>query len=130
MKSYENNAFFWQKMDTLFLSSELNVTRVKGDRHPLYNNLIYPVDYCHLTNTSGNSESGKICVYRGSVPSNRVDAVIVAVDILKKDMDTKLLSGCSGAEEEAVLRFLNQTDFQKTILVRRGVELPGWAITE
>lgn len=130
MKLYENKAFFWQKMDTLFLSSELSVTRVKGDRHPLYNNLIYPVDYCHLRNTSGNSETGKICVYKGSASSNRVDAIIVAVDILKKDMDAKLLNGCTPAEEEAVLRFLNQTDFQKTILVRRGSDIPNWAVTE
>ncbi|NLC96682.1 MAG: Inorganic pyrophosphatase [Erysipelotrichaceae bacterium] len=130
MKSFENNAFFWQKMDTLFLSTELKVTRQKGERHPIYNNLIYPVDYCHLEGTSGNSESGLICVYKGSIDTNRIDAVVVSVDILKKDMDTKLISGCSEIEEAAVLRFLNQTDFQKTIIVRRGVELPSWAFTE
>ena len=128
MKSFENNAFFWQKMDTLFLSSQLVISKKKGEVHPLYNNLIYPVDYGYLSNTQ--SEGNNICVYKGSLASDRVNSVIVAVDILKKDLDTKLITGCTEAEEEEVLRFLNQTDFQKTIIVRRGVELPSWALTD
>ena len=128
MKSFENNAFFWQKMDTLFLSSQLVISKKKGEVHPLYNNLIYPVDYGYLTNTQ--SDVNNICVYKGSLPGDRVNSVIVAVDILKKDLDTKLITGYTEAEEEEVLRFLNQTDFQKTIIVRRGVELPLWALTD
>jgi len=45
---------------------------------------------------------------------------------LKKDIEVKLLVGCTPAEEDMILRFLNQTDFQKTILVRRGLEIPAW----
>ena len=54
----------------------------------------------------------------------------MAVDILGREMDVKVLVGCSLEEEEAVLRYLNQTDYQKTILVRKGEELPSWAQTD
>ena len=128
MKSFENNAFFWQKLDTLFLANKLVIIKEKGERHAQYQNLIYPVKYGRLSGTNGGNDN-EVSVYRGSLASDRVTAAIVAVDILKKDLDIKLLSGCSEDEEVEVLKFLNQTDFQKTIIVRRGSELPSWAIT-
>ena len=129
MNSFENNAFFWQKLDTLFLSSQLVITKEKGDSHPQYQNLIYPVKYGYLTGTNGGNDK-EVCVYRGSLNSDKVNCAVVAVDILKRDLDIKLLSGCSEEEEDAILRFLNQTDFQKTVAIRRGTELPSWAITD
>lgn len=129
MKDFENNAFFWQKLDTLFLSSQLIIFREKGDHHPQYQNLIYPVRYGRLHGTNGG-ENREVCVYRGSLSSDKVNAAVIAVDILKKDLDIKLLSGCSEEEEAEVLRFLNQTDFQKTVIIRRGTELPAWAVTD
>ena len=59
-----------------------------------------------------------------------VKTAVVAADILQKEIDVKLLVGCSKAEEDLILRFLNQTDFQKTILIRRGNEIPEWGLTD
>ena len=39
----------------------------------------------------------------------------------------KLLIGCSEEEKHEILEFLNQTEFQKAILVQRGNEVPDWA---
>ena len=39
MNTLENNAFFWQKLDTLYLSSKLIVDRPKGTCHYKYSNL-------------------------------------------------------------------------------------------
>ena len=38
----------------------------------------------------------------------------------------------TGAEEELeeVLHFLNCTDYQKTVLIRRGKQIPSWGETE
>ncbi len=128
MNSFENNAFFWQKLDTLFLSSQLIISKEKGACHPQYQNLIYPVKYGRLVGTNGgNSE---VSVFRGSLLSDKVGAAVIAVDILKKELDIKLLSGCTEEEEDSILRFLNQTDFQKTVIIRRGTELPSWAMTD
>lgn len=48
MSSFENNAFFWQKLDTLYLSSKLVIDRPRNTCHYKYSNMIYPVDYGYL----------------------------------------------------------------------------------
>ena len=65
----------------------------------------------------------------GTSDNESVSTMVIAADILKKDVEIKLLVCCKPEEEKEVLEFLNQTDFQKTILVRRGREIPAWAIT-
>ena len=54
MNSFENNAFFWQKLDTLFLSSKLVIDRPRNTCHYKYSNLVYPVDYGYLNDTTGS----------------------------------------------------------------------------
>ena len=126
MAQYENNAYFWQKIDTLYLSNEVKVLRQKGDVHPTFKNLIYPVNYGRLKDTASVNQDG-VSVYLGTGNRNEITAVVVAADILSKEIDVKLLVGCSAEEEDKVLRFLNQTDYQKTVLIRRGNDMPGWA---
>ncbi|MCF0116392.1 MAG: Inorganic pyrophosphatase [Erysipelotrichaceae bacterium] len=126
---FENNAYFWQKIDALVFSGTLNITREAGDCHPQYRNLIYPVRYGHLKDTFGASAEG-VCAYVGSLKKNKVTAVVVAVDIIKKDLDSKILIDCTEEEEDAVLRFLNQTDYQKSVVIHRGKQVPNWALTD
>ncbi|MBP3891811.1 MAG: Inorganic pyrophosphatase [Solobacterium sp.] len=129
MSTYENNAYFWQKIDTFFLSGNLKVLRKKGETHPKFSNMIYPVDYGRLVDISGTNPEG-VSVYLGSNSRNTITAVIVAADILEKSLDVKLVAGCTEEEENAVLHFLNQTDYQKTVLVRRGNDIPAWSVTD
>ncbi|MCI8851102.1 MAG: Inorganic pyrophosphatase [Erysipelotrichaceae bacterium] len=126
MNTLENNAFFWQKLDTLFFSSKLVVDRPRYTVHYKYSNLVYPVDYGYLSDTTG-SDQAPIDVFKGSQKTNQVGAIVVSADILKKDCEVKLLIGCSEEEEHEVLEFLNQTEFQKAILIHRGNEVPEWA---
>ncbi|MDD2591408.1 MAG: Inorganic pyrophosphatase [Erysipelotrichaceae bacterium] len=128
MPNLLNNAFFWQKIDTIFSSNKLIITKKKGEYHSIYKNLRYPVDYGNLDDTL--PENSGISVYKGSVSASVVDCIIVAADILKKDIEVKLLCGCTADEELSILQFLNQTEFQKGILIRRGDDIPAWAITE
>ena len=46
---------------------------------------------------------------------------------MKKDCEVKLLVGCTEEDENDILEFLNQTEFQKAVLIRRGNEVPEWA---
>ena len=126
MNAYENNAFFWQKLDTLYLSSQLVVDRPKNTCHYKYSNLVYPVDYGYLSDSTGSDQS-PIDVFKGSVKSTKVGAIVVTADILKKDCEAKLLIGCTDEEIENILIFLNQTEFQKAVLLQRGDEMPDWA---
>ena len=130
MGNYENNAFFWQKIDTLVFSSKFVLSRKQGEQHPEYKNLIYPVDYGHYVDLAADTNEGGIAVFRGSEKSSMVKTAVIAADILQKEIDVKLLVGCTKAEEGLILRFLNEADFQKAILVRRGNEIPEWGLTD
>lgn len=126
MREFENNALFWQKLDTIFLSSTLTIERPKNSLHPKYSNLIYPVDYGYLQDTIG-SDSEEIDVFLGSQENRQIQAIVVSADILKKDCEVKIILGCSEDEIQAILFFLNQSESQKTVLLRRGQEVPAWA---
>lgn len=123
MADYENNAYFWQKLETLYLSGDVKVIRKKGELHPQYSNMKYPVDYAHLVDTNGTEG---VSVYLGSNSHYKITGLIVAADILKKTLDVKILAGCTEEEEQEVLHFLNQTDYQKTVLIRKGLNIPAW----
>ncbi|MBS3973240.1 MAG: Inorganic pyrophosphatase [Erysipelotrichia bacterium] len=129
MNTYENNAYFWQKIDTLTFSSHFVLSQPKGSSHQVYHNLIYPLDYGYLKDTL-SADSNGIAMYKGSMTTSMVNACVIAADILKKDIEIKLLLGCTPSEEEEVLRFLNQTEFQKTVLIRRANTVPSWAMND
>ena len=129
MKELETNVYFWQKLDTLLLSCSCTIDRPKGTSHFKYSNLVYPVDYGFLSDTVG-SDQAPIDVFKGTLHESYVNAIAISADILKKDCEVKLLVGCTEKETEKILQFLNQTQFQKAILVRRGKEMPSWAASD
>lgn len=119
-----NNAFFWQKIDSLMLSTNIVISQPKGSHHPKYINMVYPVDYGYL------NDIAEIKVFKGSIKTSKIDAIMVVGDILKRDLEVKLLLGCNEEEERRILEFINQTDYQKGIMVRRGNILPDWGQTD
>lgn len=123
-KNLLNNGYFWQKIDSLVLSTNIIISQPKGSHHPKYLNMIYPVDYGYLNDTDS------IKVFKGSKKTSKVDAIMIVGDILKRDLEVKLLMGCDEVEEKEILLFINQTDYQKGILVRRGNVIPDWALTD
>ena len=123
-KNLLNNGYFWQKIDSLVLSTNIIISQPKGSHHPKYLNMIYPVDYGYLNDTDS------IKVFKGSKITSKVDAIMIVGDILKRDLEVKLLMGCDEVEEKEILLFINQTDYQKGILVRRGNVIPDWALTD
>lgn len=128
MNKYENNAYFWQKIESLYLSSDFVLTQEIGSAHPLYSNLIYPVKYGVLKPYGSDSYSD-IHVFKGSAGES-IDAIVICADIMKKDIEAKFLMGVTEKEENEILRFLNQTDFQKSVVIRKGLDFPSWAETE
>lgn len=129
MKELENNIYFWQKLDTLILSSQLIIDQPKGSAHPDYQSLIYPANRGYLKDAY-TSQDAPIYVYVGTRGAEKADALIVQADILRRECAVKLLIGCTDEECERILKFTNSTDFQKAILVRRGNEAPTWAWTD
>ncbi|MBR4032317.1 MAG: inorganic pyrophosphatase [Clostridia bacterium] len=112
------NESFWQAIDTLVSSGKIIIDRPKGSTHPRFPEVKYDIDYGYIENTSSMDGDG-IDVWRGSLPSNAVGAIICIVDLMKKDSEIKLLVGCTEEEMNIVYEFHNKTEFMKGILIKR-----------
>ena len=128
MKEFENSAYFWQKVDTLYSSGDFKVTNRKGSLHKMYPSLCYPCDFGYVKTL--DSESDTTMEVFKSEQGKRVDALILCADIIDKRFEVKALVGLNDDECEEVLRFLNCTDYQKSVLLKRGKIIPAWAETE
>ena len=110
---------FWKAVDVLVSSGEIMIDRPKGSVHPRFPNIKYEVDYGYIENTS-SMDGGGIDVWRGSLPSDEVNAIICTVDLMKKNSEIKLLIGCTEEEIDTVYEFHNDNEFMKGILIHRG----------
>ena len=113
-----NNPAFWQALDCLISASEIVIDRPKGSAHPRFPSRIYPLDYGYLAGTASMDGDG-IDLWRGSDPAQRLDAVVCTVDLMKRDSEIKLLIGCTKDEKAAVMRWHNDSDMMKAILIER-----------
>lgn len=127
MSEFENNAYFWQKVEAAYMSGDYKVIYKKGSKHPKLPELIFPCDYGHVS-TGGDVEAS-LKVFKGS-KRETIESVVVCCNLLEKDLSTIVLVGVTNEEKEEVLKFLNSNDFQKTIILNRGKNIPSWAIAE
>ena len=112
------NKDFWKAIDTLVSSGEIIIDRPKGSVHPRFPHIKYEIDYGYIQNTASMDGDG-IDVWRGSLPSVSVDAIICTIDLTKKDSEVKLLIGCTEEEMKTVYYFHNNSEYMKGILIRR-----------
>lgn len=96
---------FWQVMDTLIETSKIKIDRPKGSAHPRYPNIIYPLDYGYLENTTGGDGDG-IDIWLGTLPDQKFDAIVCTADKHKRDSEIKVLLGCTQKEKETIVNFL------------------------
>jgi F420 biosynthesis protein FbiB-like protein len=73
-----------------------------------------------LKGTTSNDRGG-IDVWLGSLTSRELDAVLLTVDMAKRDAELKLLLGCSDTEKKVVVDFSN-TSWVYSRLIRRDGE--------
>ena len=109
---------FWSAIDALITSSEVIIDRPKGTKHPRFD-FIYPLNYGYLKDTT-SPDGGGIDVWHGSLNSNKCDAVICTVDLLKKDSEIKILLGCTETEKDTILHFHNDSEYMKGAMIRRA----------
>ena len=112
------NNEFWQAIDELVSSGNIIIDRPKGSTHPKYPDCRYEVDYGYIENTT-SMDGGGIDLWRGTLPDQRVNAIICTVDLMKKDSEIKLLIGCTKEEITTVYEFHNDSEFMKGILICR-----------
>ena len=111
------NEDFWKALDELVNSSEIVIDRPRGSAHPRFPDFIYKVDYGYLKDTTSMDGTG-IDVWVGS-GDKKIDAIMVIVDLMKKDSEIKILIGCTEEEKLEVYKTHNETQYMKGILIRR-----------
>ena len=116
MKNME--ASFWTQLDALIESTEIVIDRPRGSAHPRYPSFVYPLDYGYLQGTSG-ADGQEIDVWLGSAAERRLDAIVCTVDLLKRDVEVKLLIGCTENEQAAICQFHNAGNSMAAILLGR-----------
>ncbi|GFI56317.1 hypothetical protein IMSAG013_01376 [Clostridiales bacterium] len=109
---------FWTALDELVYSSEIIIDRPKGSAHPKYPDFIYKVDYGYLKNTSSMDGDG-IDVWVGTANEKFVDAIVVVVDLIKRDSEIKILLSCTAEEKNIIYQTSNETPNMKGILINR-----------
>jgi ribosomal-protein-alanine N-acetyltransferase len=110
---------FWQIINKFVSESEIIIERPGGSPHPRYPDFIYPLDYGYLKGTTAVADGGGIDIWRGSDPSQKVDAVMCIVDVVKRDSEIKILIGCTEEEKKTVYKVHNDSKFQKGILIKK-----------
>ncbi len=108
---------FWKYLETLIENSTIKIDRPKGSAHPRFPEMIYPLDYGYLKDTI-STDGGGLDVWVGAQTSARLEGIICTIDLNKKDIEIKLLIGCSEADLKTIIDFLN-SDAMRAILIRR-----------
>jgi inorganic pyrophosphatase len=117
MPAKKSDESFWKAVDSLVQESEIVIDRPKGSHHPRYPEIVYPVDYGYLKNTT-SMDGGGIDVWRDTETSGKIDAIVCIVDLHKKDSEIKILIGCNAAEKILIMDF-HQRGLMKAILIER-----------
>lgn len=112
------NDAYWKNVDTLISSSEVVVDRARGEAHPDYDDMIYPINYGYLAGTTV-ADGGGIDVFIGASGEKRARAVVFTVDLTKRDAEVKFLLGCTDDEMRTIVEFLNERDSMHCLLVKR-----------
>lgn len=95
---------FWSEVERLLAENPITIDRPRGQPHPRFADLIYPLDYGYLENTSAGDGDG-IDIWIGTKPDKTLTGILCSIDRLKRDAEIKLLLGCTPADIETILSF-------------------------
>jgi inorganic pyrophosphatase len=108
---------YWKALDELVKTSGIVVDRPKGTAHPRFPTMIYPLDYGYLEGTVAG-DGHEIDCWIGSLPERTVVGVVLTVDLLKRDVEAKLLLGCTAEEMQIIQVFQQGGPMSAMLLIR------------
>ena len=108
---------FWEYLDRMVATSRLVIDRPKGSPHPGFPSNAYPLDYGYLEGTT-TTDGGELDFWCGTLPEKNLDALLITVDLLKRDVEIKLLLGCTPSEQQAILDFHNDGLMRAVKMIR------------
>jgi inorganic pyrophosphatase len=104
----------------LVQENEIIIDRPKGTRHPKYDRIVYEFDYGYIKNTK-TTDGGGIDVFKGSLHNKNVNTIICTIDLYRKDIEIKILIGCTVIEKRQIYDFLNNHESMKAIMIEKDV---------
>lgn len=108
---------FWEYLNHLLVNNRIVVDRPKGSIHPNYDDLVYPLDYGYLEETT-TIDGGGIDVWVGSEHHSILKEFVCTVDLNKNDVEIKLLIGCTLGEIQRILDFHNQHSMRAFLITK------------
>ena len=118
MNPMRPNPEFWELLDGMIEGGEVVIERPKGSRHPEYPEIVYPLDYGYIVGTRA-SDGEELDLWLGSAPGRKLVALVATVDALRRDVEIKLLIGCTPAEAAAIDAFYNDYAGMKGLFLWR-----------
>jgi inorganic pyrophosphatase len=106
--------------EAVVVSQPLVIDRPRGSHHPRFQENINPLDYGYLERTISGDGDG-IDVWLGMSGTRHLSAVILTVDLRKRDTEIKFLLDCTEQEIQTILDFHNDSGLRAT-LVRRPTD--------
>lgn len=100
------NLEFWEFLQDLVDTSQIEFDRPKGSIHQQFPNDPYPVNYGFLCGTT-SLDSGGVDIWVGSLGENKVVGVLCTVDLLKRDTELKIIYDCTEEEIKSINNFVN-----------------------
>lgn len=108
---------FWEYLERLIEINTIEIDRPKGSAHPRFPDLIYPLDYGYLKDTT-SIDGGGLDVWLGLQSGARLEGIISTIDLNKRDSEIKVIIGCSEAGLKTIMDFHN-SGAMRAILIRR-----------
>jgi inorganic pyrophosphatase len=100
----ELDTLYWQEMGQLIVTNKIIIDRSTGTPHPRYPQLIYPLDYGYLENTTASDGDG-IDVWMGSLQTKTLTGILCTFDKIKRDAEIKLLIACTNDDVQVIQNF-------------------------
>jgi len=116
------NKEFWEYLNKLVIENEIIIDRPKGTKHPKYSDMVYEMDYGYIKNTKA-IDGDEIDIFKGSLHNKNVNTIICTIDLLKKDIEIKILIGCTTLEKEKVYNFLNNSEYMRAIIIEKDINV-------
>lgn len=95
----------WDAWQEMILKNGITVDRPYGSRHPSFPEIVYPIDYGFVNNTTG-TDGDEVDVFVGMTRNGLVGAILTH-DKRKGDREVKLIYNCAPPEIYLVNGFIN-----------------------
>jgi len=110
----------WAQADLLIHGARIAVDRPAGSSHPKIARYVYPLDYGHLTGTSGGDGEG-IDIWIGDAVDETTTAIACTIDLHQRDAELKLLWRCR-PDQIALIEAFYAPQPQAVLMLRRPAD--------